>query len=467
MKSTIEQSSVIIEENQKTEVKSGIKRDYFFMVFFNAIVALLSFGTTTILLAHLGRENYGEIVSLTNVTILLSTLSSEWTAQAAIRFGTEEFLNRGQIQRIFWNRLAVCFCGVAIILFASPFWGRILTTGFQFTEANLVFISFYLPAQVAWMNLQRVLPPLGRHKLLYPLLAIERLVVISTAIIFYQFNWLKIDTILPAYIAGSLFSMSFAIWLVRREVGRPIRPDAATCRQIIRYSWPLIPTIMIGLLSTNTVDYLMIRRYMGNAELGVYALAIQIAGIVQQLPQIAGLLAAPRVIKMRLNNNIDGINHLIRNQLLPCLWFWSFALIIGATIVSLLGANFLPEKYMVIRELAWPLAAVTAIVPVWYIIWSPLLTAYEEVRVVMWSSVATGMTNILANLSLIPLLGVVGSAWATALAFMVSNLNAEMMIRFKTDSNLFPKRGLKLYLPSIMALIASLAGWILSRGGFA
>jgi Na+-driven multidrug efflux pump len=85
----------------------------------------------------------------------------------------------------------------------------------------------------------------------------------------------------------------------------------------------------------------------------------------------------------------------------------------------------------------------------------------------MWSSVATGMTNILANLSLIPLLGVVGSAWATALAFMVSNLNAEMMIRFKTDSNLFPKRGLKLYLPSIMALIASLAGWILSRGGFA
>jgi O-antigen/teichoic acid export membrane protein len=278
------------------------------------------------------------------------------------------------------------------------------------------------------MNLQRVLPPIGRHKLLYPLLALERLVVLSTAIIFYQFNWLKTETILPAYIAGSLFSMSFAIWLIRREVGRPIRPDAATCRQIIRYSWPLIPTIMIGLLSTNTVDYLMIRRFMGNAELAVYALAIQIAGIVQQVPQIAGLLSAPRIIKMRLNNNIKGINHLIRNQIVPCLWLWCMASFTGAVIISWVG-NWFPAKYILIVELSWPLAVVTAVIPLWYILWSPILTAYEQVRTLMWSSMITGSVNIIANFLLIPRYGVVGSAWASLLAYSLTILFVNFLIR--------------------------------------
>jgi Na+-driven multidrug efflux pump len=91
---------------------------------------------------------------------------------------------------------------------------------------------------------------------------------------------------------------------------------------------------------------------------------------------------------------------------------------------------------MILTDLVWPLAAVTSIVPVWYIVWSPLLTAYDQVRVVMWSSILTGVVNLSANLILIPQLGVIGSAWATVLAYSTTNLCAELMNRHGKTSEI-------------------------------
>lgn len=441
----------------------GLIISYISMIGFNGLVAVLSFLTTSLLLTLLGRSDYGEIVSLTSVSLLLASLSGEWTTQAAVRFGTEEFLNEGRISRIFWNRLAISLGAVTLVLLASPIWGRLLSDVFQFTRMGLVFIAFYMPAQVAWLVLQRVLTPIRRHKLHYPLLALERFVVLVVAVVLYQTDRLEVATILPAYVAGCLLALITALWLVRREIGRPNWPDPATCGQIICYSLPLIPSIMTWQLSTNSLDYLMVRRFVGNAELGVYALAVQISGLAQQIPLIAGQLAGTRVVGMRLKNDMAGLNHFIRNQVVPCLWLWSLASILGAALVSWLGGSWLPEKYLMIRDLAWPLAAVTSIVPVWYIVWTPLLTAYEEVWTVMWSSVATAIVNVSANLLLIPRLGAVGSAWATVLAFIVTSLSAELIIGYRRGSSGIPERGLGLYLPPLIAVAASLAGSILTR----
>ena len=404
-------------------------RDYLSMIGFNGLVAVLSFATTSLLLRYMGRGNYGEVVSLTSTSLLLTMLGTEWTSQSLVRFGTEEFLATGQVRAYFWNRLAICGAAVALILISAPLWGRLLATGLGFTWQGLLFIGFYFPSQVFWTHLQRVLPSIQRHKLLYPLLSLERFVVLAFATILQLSGQLRINIFLPGYIAGCLLSTGLAVWLIRREIGRPVWPDLAICRTIIGYSWPLIPTSIVGLLSTNTLDYLMIRRFVGTAELGVYALAVQIAGIVQQVPQIAGQLAAPRVVAMRLKNDLAGIMNLIYRQIVPVLWCWSVCCLAGASLVWWLGPQWLPAKYLLIRDLAWPLAAVTSIVPVWYIVWSPLITAYEQVRVVMWASVATGVVNVSANLILIPQIGVIGSAWATVLAFSMTVYLTMLLLR--------------------------------------
>jgi O-antigen/teichoic acid export membrane protein len=185
---------------------------------------------------------------------------------------------------------------------------------------------------------------------------------------------------------------------------------------------------------------------------------VQIAGMVQQIPQVAGQLVGPRFVAMRLKNDTSGLTHFIQKKVTPALWAWSICCILGSILVSWQGPNWIPAKYMILTDLVWPLAAVTAIVPVWYIVWSPLLTAYDQVRVVMWSSILTGAVNLSANLILIPRFGVVGSAWATVLAYSGACLLPEFANR-KSKSTDFPQpeKSLTIYSMGVLIILSALS----------
>lgn len=429
--------------------------DYLSMIGFNGLVAIISFGTTSVLLKLLGKESYGEIVSLTSTSLFLALLGTDWTTQALLRYGTEEFLNVGQINQFFWNRLWIAFSAVLLITLTSPIWGLFLKNFIGLTLQGLIFILCYLPSQVYWSHLQRVMPAISHHRLLYPLLSLERSIVLVTIGVLYITGQLSVIYVLPGYILGSISAACVATWLVRHQIGRPRRPDWPTCQKILKFSWPMIPTVATGLLSTNMLDYLIIQRYVGKAELGVYALAVQISGMVQQIPQVAGQLVGPRYIAMRIRNETPSLTHFIQKKVTSVLWVWSMCCIFGSILLSWQGPNWLPKNYMILTDLIWPLAAVTSIVPLWYIVWAPLLIAYEQLRVVMWSSVVAGVVNLLANLILIPQFGVVGSAWATVLAFSSTILCTEVMIRRKGVRTL-PAFGWLIYLPMLILSLISI-----------
>lgn len=423
--------------------------DYLQMVGFNILVAFLSFLTTSMLLSLLGREGYGEIVSLTSLTLMLAIMGGDWTAQAMVRYGTEEFTQTGHVRQTFWNRYYLVILGVLVLFFVSPFWGGLLQSWAGFSIMGITFVLFYIPAQTFWLHVQRILPAINRHRWRYPLLALERVIVILFVAVLYAINRLSLGTILPGYILGSVVAAVISTWVIRHQINRPVRPETITLKRLWIYSWPLIPTSMVGLLSTNTLDYLILRKYTGLADLGVYALAVQIAGLVQQAPQIAGDLTTPRFVRMRLSGDRAAVDHFIQNQVRWILWGWSGACLAGAALVSAIGPAFIPTKYLALCDLAWPLAVVTSVVPIWYVVWSPLLISYERVRVVMWSSIATGIMNISMNLVLIPRFGVVGCAWATVIAYSTTSLFSEFWIWYKNDTDL-PRRGIQIYLPTIL-----------------
>lgn len=454
-----ETDSDIIVDSKKSQTRFGLPRiaiDYLQMVSFNGMVALLSFLTTSLLLYFLGSAGYGEIVSLTSLSLMLAILGGDWTAQAMVRYGTEEFVQTQHVEKVFWNRYYLVVTGVTVLLILSPFWGGLLQSWAGLPPAGILFVLAYLPVQTLWLHLQRILPAINRHRWRYPLLALERLTVILLIAILYCADRLTVRFILPAYILGSLTCTIIITWVIRSKIKRPGRPDPATLKKIWLYSWPLIPTSIVGLLSTNTLDYIILRRYSGLADLGVYALAVQISGLVQQAPQIAGDLTSPRFVRMRLNNDKQAFDHFIQNQVRWLLWAWSCACFFGALLVSQVGPMFIPQKYLALCDLVWPLSVVTSVVPLWYVVWNPLLIAYERVRVVMWSSIATGIMNISMNLILIPQYGVVGCAWATVIAFTTTPLFAEFWTLTKQDTAL-PRRGIQLYLPSALLIVVVLA----------
>ncbi|MFM7129607.1 MAG: lipopolysaccharide biosynthesis protein [bacterium] len=434
---------------------SVIAYDYIFMIFCNALVSILSFATTSLLLNYLGREKYGEIVSLTSFSLMLVILGGDWSSQAMVRFGTEEFVNSGRATRFFWNRLYLILICIFLIIFASPVWGYILQRSFDFSFYGIIFILFYLPAQIYWYHIQRILPSIHFHRLRYPLLALERLFVLFATIFLIYSDHLSVNSILPHYIIGCLFAAMVSSYIIQNVISPIPKPDRSVIKKIWLFSWPLIPTSMIGILSSNTIDYLFIRKYDNLAALGVYALAIQISGLAQQIPQIAGDLTTPRFVKWRLENRPDLFETFINRVFQPLNWLWCVTCLSGAIIVSRFGPQYIPEKYQLICQLVWPLSIVTSIVAIWYVIWNPMLIAYEQLRVVMWSSIATGFVNIISNFLLIPRYGVIGCAWATVFAFGTTAAFAETWCRITRDSQL-PGRGLRLYLPTTLQFLATL-----------
>lgn len=447
------EKTVPVENTIDTPKKSRlIAHDYLFMIFFNALVSILSFGTTWLLLSRLGRAKYAEIVSLTNLSLLVVILVGDWSAQAMVRFGTEEFTATGKINKVFWNRLYLVTSCLLVAICTSPFWSQFLIQSFNFSFSGIIFILFYIPAQLYWNHIQRILPAIQFHRSRYPLLALERLVVLLAINILVLINQLTINSLLPYYIVASL-TVSFVSTYLIRNVIIPVKfPDKIILKKIAVFSWPLIPTSLIGVLSTNTVDYLFVRKYSNLVDLGVYALAVQISGLIQQIPLIAGDLTTPRFINWRLGNHNDKISDFINHTFIPLHWLWTGACLAGAILVAQVGPSFIPVNYQLICELVWPLSIVTSIVTIWYVIWNPLLTSHEEVRIVMWSSIATGIVNVSLNFLLIPKFGVVGCAWATACAFLTTCISAEFFCRIFQVKSL-PARGLKLYLPSFTMII--------------
>lgn len=443
------------EKKKNILLKPGlIAHDYIFMIFSNGLVSILSFATTTLLLSDLGREKYGEIVSLTNFSLLLVILGGDWSSQAMVRFGTEEYVNTGQATSLFWNRLYLILACTFLIICFSPLWGNILQNSFDFSFYGIIFILFYLPAQIYWYHIQRILPSIHFHRLRYPFLALERLVVLFATVVLIYTNHLSVNSILPYYIIGSLFAAMVSSHIIKNAIMPISKPDRSVIKKIWLFSWPLIPTSIIGILSSNTIDYLFIRKYNNLADLGVYALAIQISGLLQQISQIAGDLTTPRFVKWRLENRLDLFKNFINHIFPPIHWLWSISCLLGAFVISRFGPYYIPDKYQLLCQLVWPLSIVTSIVTIWYVIWNPILVAFEKQRIVMFTSIATGFVNIFLNYLLIPKYGVVGCAWASVFAFATATGVAEIWCRITRDKQL-PARGLNLYLPPLFLLLAS------------
>ncbi|MBI1325975.1 oligosaccharide flippase family protein [bacterium] len=445
----VEQSNQADTPKRRSDGRGKLLGDYVSMVGFNALSIVLSFANTSLILSLLGRTDYGEIVSSVSTSLLIVLISTEWTQQALVRFGTAEHLESGRVRVVFWNRLYLALSCVmtASVLLVSIY--GLFGSRLGLPRQAVVFSLAYLPIQVYWLQLQRILPPIGLPRLLYPLLCLERLMILGVIGMGWLTDRLSIEMILAGYFAGCLTAGIITTLLVRKKIARPAGPDRNELGRILRFSWPLIPSVSIGAMATNTIDYIFVRRYVGPAQLGVYSLGIQISGVVQQLPQIAGTLVTPRVIGLRLKGDHERLDRFVRRDFVRIQWAWVTACFAGASLAAWLGPQYIPSNYMLLIDLIWPLAIVTAILPMWYLIWSPILTAFEGTRTIMWATMVAGMVNVVSNATLIPRLGATGSAWATVLSFATPPLISEYLVS-RSGSREIPRRGFSFYIPVLL-----------------
>lgn len=176
--------------------------------------------------------------------------------------------------------------------------------------------------------------------------------------------------------------------------------------------------LLIGSIASwglNTSDRLLLKTISSYAELGVYSVAMSLAGVATIFAGIFNVIWAPLVYRWIKEKTLeyDKID-LISEYVLAAIYFVTAAIGLFSWLIPL----FLPEEYIsvqllitvcVLGQLFNTLAETTAIG----------ITITKRTKLLMYASIISMTIGISSNFLLIPLLGASGAAISLACSFWV------------------------------------------------
>jgi len=224
--------------------------------------------------------------------------------------------------------------------------------------------------------------------------------------------------IMLVYILDFVWQWINFVYVYKRQ-GLKIRDwkfDNDLAKKILKNSWPLILAQAAGYIYLK-VDQVIIGLMLGNYEVGLYAVAVKVTEIWYFIPSIICSSLFPAIINAKLT---DVKVYKKRLSNLYVLMF-ILSLIIAITITFLakpimtvlFGNNYL-ESVAILKIYIWSSVGLFLTVAV-----NQYLISENSVKTIFWFNFLSMIINIGLNIWLIPLIGLLGAAWATLISYFV------------------------------------------------
>ena len=374
---------------------------------------------TVVLSRTMGSEEFGRLALLIIAAQSLDLAVSNWTLPVLVRSGAQEWATSSSVADALWARTLVVLpplilAAAAVLLFAAP-----LTAYLAVGPGGLALVfGFFLAtglAQTAGAML-RATNRMARHG---AALVIEKAALLGLIAAAPLILPMRAEIALSCYAAAALLAAVWSFAQLGLRVLRPVRVGAARLREVASFSAPLIVGSWAGLFGNQAIDYVVIRSFLPFAELGRYAIAYQIAGLLQQilivisaflLPKFSALLARGREGELR-----DVVGRLTPYLLLAFNTAAAVGIIVAPLVVPLaFGADFAGAiAPLGVLLLTAGLASIFSVL-------SPLLVAHGVVWPVTRGVILAVTLNVIFDLVLIPIYGLLGAALATLIAYCVT-----------------------------------------------
>jgi O-antigen/teichoic acid export membrane protein len=253
--------------------------------------------------------------------------------------------------------------------------------------------------------------------------------------------------LLGTFGTGVVFLL-YRLWEERRRLS--LAPDVALLRRMLRFGLPTMPA-ELSLYSLNFIDRIILVRFVGLAEAGLYALAIKFANAMQVLARGFQLAFPP------LAYSIQDDDEARRAYALVVTWFaavLAFAVtglwLLSRWIVRLLAAPDFFSAHEAIGLLATGIALYAL-----YLTLVVILGRTRRTELNFPAAAAATAANVALNLALVPPLGIVGAALALVGSYLVV-----LALMYALTRRLFP-------VPYEWARLALVVGTAAALVGFA
>jgi O-antigen/teichoic acid export membrane protein len=218
--------------------------------------------------------------------------------------------------------------------------------------------------------------------------------------------------LLGALLANAVFVGAYFVIMARR-VSFVVRRDVVAAALV--YSLPLIPHAAASWI-LDLSDRALLTRFVSLADVGRYTLGYQLGGAISIVVAAFNMEWTPFVFR-KLSQPDTDLARLAR----LATYYWYVLVFVGLGIALFAGVAvyyFIAPSYRSAVSII-PLATVSGvlngayIIPVTFLFWQKATTRIPMITLV------SALVNVGMNLLLIPRVGMIGAAWATAVAYVV------------------------------------------------
>ena len=259
-------------------------------------------------------------------------------------------------------------------------------------------------------------------------------------------------------ILAEAFVVALAMTLALHRFGPPLtslRISYRRCCTLLKAGWPLMLS-SIAVMIYMKIDQIMIGQMLGNDAVGIYSAAVRISEIWYFIATAVAASVLPSILEAKKNNEAQYRQRL---QALFDLMTWI------AIIVALPVTFFATPLVTMLFGADYSEAGGVLAIHVWATVFVFLGVAggnwflAENQQLISLQRTALGAAvNVLLNIVLIPMLGVVGAAWATLISYAVAAMLSDAMQHATRDMFMMKLKSFSL-LSSIDRLTRS-KGWI-------
>jgi O-antigen/teichoic acid export membrane protein len=217
--------------------------------------------------------------------------------------------------------------------------------------------------------------------------------------------------LIGSYASGAAFVLGLIVWQWRRL---SLRFDAGLLRRLLRFGLPTMPA-EASLYLLNVVDRIIIVRYAGLPEAGLYALAVKFAQGVNVLVRGFQLAWPPLAYSIRDDEEARGFYAVVVTLFTAaCAFVVTGMWLFSRWIVRALAAPKFFDSYEAIGLIT---TAVTLYAL--YMVMVVILGRTGRTGFNFPAAIAALLTNVILNLLLVPPLGIVGAGLALVGSYLV------------------------------------------------
>jgi O-antigen/teichoic acid export membrane protein len=213
------------------------------------------------------------------------------------------------------------------------------------------------------------------------------------------------------YTAIGLVNIAWLMFNMRERVRFSLSPDLALLRRMLSFGVRSYVQVVTAHLLLR-IDIYMVQHYLGPAQTAFYALALHFTELVLEVPQAIGLVLYPKLAALPEQEVHRLTAQTCRRTLMVTVPAALALALLGPWVITLwYGPPYAPAG----APLPWAAVGVAAMSI--FVIITRDFTARQKQRVNTFAGLIALLTNVVLNIILIPVQGIVGAALATAVAY--------------------------------------------------